>query len=152
MSCAFISYSTKDEEIATKLHNGLTKLGVPTFMAGISIEAGDNWTDKIFSNLNDADWVFFIASRNSCDSQAVQQELGASLSQKKTIIPILIDITPEELPGWVGKHQAIDINQAPEMLHKTIEKIAERIQVDKFWAGVIVGAIVIGLMVLMKKQ
>lgn len=151
MSSAFISYSVKDEEIATKLHNGLAKLGVPAFMAGISIDAGENWTDKIFSNLEESDWVFFIASKNSCESKAVQQELGASLIQKKTIIPILIDIKPEELPGWVGRHQAIDINQAPELLHQTIEKIAEKIKVDKFWAGVIVGALVIGLIVLMKK-
>ena len=71
---------------------------------------------------------------------------------KKTIIPLLIDILPEELPGWVGNHQAIDLKSSPEVLHATISQIAEKIKIDKFWAGVIVGAIIIGLLVLMSKS
>lgn len=152
MTSAFISYSVKDEEISTKLHNALTTMGIPTFMAGISIEPGEEWTESIFSNLKEAEWVFFIASKSSCESKAVQQELGASLINDKIIIPILTDITPEELPGWINRYQAIDIHQAPELLHKTIEKISEKIKTDKFWTGVIVGALIIGLIVLMKDK
>ena len=152
MTNAFISYSVKDEEIATKLHNALTTLGIPTFMAGISIEPGENWTDSIFTSLKQAEWVFFVASKSSCASNAVQQELGASLIEEKTIIPILTDISPEELPAWIDRYQAIDIKQAPELLHQTIEKIAAKIQVDKFWAGVIVGALIIGLIIILKNK
>ncbi len=151
MSNAFISYSVKDESIAVKLHNLMTSMGVSTFMAGISLEPGQNWTDAIFENLKKSEWVFFIASKNSCGSHAVQQELGASLIQEKTIIPILIDIKPEELPGWAKRYQAIDIKQTPELLHKTIEKIAEKIKVDKFWAGVIIGGLIVGLIALLNE-
>lgn len=150
MTSAFISYSRKDEGIAKQLHRAMTCMGIPTFMAGISIEPGEQWTKKIFNSLKDANWVFFIASKNSCNSPAVQQELGASLIQQKIIIPILIDITPDELPGWVNRHQAIDPKQAPEILHKTLEVVAEKIKTDKFWAGVIVGALVIWLIFLLK--
>jgi hypothetical protein len=130
----------------------MSMAGIETFLAGISIEAGEKWTEVIFSNLDKSDWVFFLASKNSCNSHAVQQEIGASLIQKKTIIPLLVDIPPEELPGWVGNHQAIDLKSSPELLHLAIAKIAEKIKVDKFWAGVIVGAIVIGLLVLISKS
>jgi hypothetical protein len=126
--------------------------GIQTFLAEISIEPGKNWTEEIFDNLQKSDWIFFIASKNSISSAAVQQELGASLIQKKTIIPLLIDITPAELPGWVGNHQAIDIKSSPEVLHDAIAAVAEKIKVDKFWAGVIVGAIVIGLIVLISRS
>ena len=150
MTSAFISYSVKDEQIAEQLYGAMTRMGIATFMAGISIEPGKKWTQTIFNNLKSANWVFFIASKNACESQAVQQELGASLIQEKTIIPILIDITPEELPGWINRYQAIDPKQAPEILHKTIETIAEKIKIDKFWAGVTLGAILVILCCLLK--
>lgn len=152
MSSAFISYSTKDEELAKKLYSLASMAGIETFLAGISIEPGSKWTDVIFKNLEKADWVFFLASKSACESQAVQQEIGASLIQKKTIIPLLIDISPEELPGWVGNHQAISLKDSPEMLHAAIEKIADKIQVDKFWAGVIVGILVVALVFLLAKS
>jgi len=152
MGSAFISYSVKDERLAKGLYSAISLAGIETFLASISIEPGRKWTDVIFEQLEKADWVFFLASKNSVNSPAVQQELGASLIQKKTIIPLLVDIAPEDLPGWVGGHQAIDLKSSPEVLHEAISKIAEKIKIDKFWAGVIVGAIVIGLLVLIAKS
>ena len=141
MPGAFISYSSKDEEIAKNLHRVLEKAGIDTFMAAVSIEPGKNWSEAIFENISKATWIFFLATRNSCESQAVQQELGASLATDKTIIPLLVDVNPEELPGWVDRYQAIDLRNSPELLRATIEKISGEIEVDKFWSGVIVTAI-----------
>lgn len=141
MPSAFISYSSKDEEIAKNLHHFLENAGIDTFTAAVSIEPGKNWSEAIFENISKATWVFFLATKNSCESQAVQQELGASLATDKTIIPLLVDVNPEELPGWVGRYQAIDLRNSPELLRATIEKISVEIEVDKFWTGVIVTAI-----------
>jgi hypothetical protein len=152
LSTAFISYSTKDEDLAKKLHALTSMAGIETFLAGISIEPGSNWTDVIFKKLDEAEWVFFLASKSACESHAVQQEIGASLIQKKTIIPLLIDIGPEELPGWVGNHQAINLKDSPDILHSAIEKIASKIKVDKFWAGVIVGILMVALIFLVAKE
>ena len=151
MTSAFISYSVRDEEIARKLYNAMTRMGIKAFMAGISISPGEKWTKSIFDNLCASEWVFFLASKSSCESKFVQQELGGALIQKKTIIPILFDITPEDLPGWLSRYQAIDLKQDPEVLHNTIEKISEKIKVDKFWTGIIIGALVIGLIVFLKE-
>ncbi|MDD4957338.1 MAG: toll/interleukin-1 receptor domain-containing protein [Candidatus Omnitrophica bacterium] len=149
---SFISYAVEDKEMAEKLHYAMTRAGIETFMAGISIEPGERWTEVIFEKLREAKWVFFLASKISCDSKAVQQELGGALVQQKTIVPLLIDISPEELPGWIDRHQAIDIKQAPEKLHKAIENVAERIKIDKFWAGVVVGALVFLLILYLKES
>ncbi len=148
---AFISYSSKDEVTAQKLHSMLSMAGIQTFMAGISINPGKNWTDEIFEHLRKANWVFFLATKDSIKSSAVQQELGASIITKKILIPILIDITVEDLPVWIDRHQAIDIKNSPEVLNRTIEAISDEIKVDKFWAGVIVGALVILLLSVLKK-
>lgn len=69
MTSAFISYSSKDESLASQVYKILSTAGIPTFMAGISIEPGKQWTDVILKNLKEASWVFFIATKNSCDSK-----------------------------------------------------------------------------------
>jgi len=152
MSSAFISFSTEDQHLAEGLRNATSMAGIETFLAPISIDPGSRWAEVIFERLERSKWIFFIASENSINSPAVQQELGASLIQKKTIIPLLVDITPKELPGWVGKHQAIDLRSSPEKLHAAIAKIANEIQEDKFWAGLIFGAFVVGPIVLLAKS
>ncbi len=142
MNDVFISYSSKDESIARHLHNTLKGVGIDAFLATISIRPGENSAKVIFENLKNATWVFFLATKNSCESQAVQQELGASLAAKKVIIPLLVDISPEELPGWVNRYHAIDIHKAPDTLHSTIAQIAKKLKADKFWLGVTIGALV----------
>lgn len=151
MSKVFISYSTKDESVAQQLHTALSQVGAEPFLASVSIQPGTNWTNEIFNNLNSAQWVFFIATKSSCSSAAVQQELGASLSQNKHIIPILIDISPEELPGWVGKHQAIDARKDVGHLRATIDAIGQKVKDDKFWSGVILGGLAVALFTIASK-
>lgn len=144
MTKVFISYSTKDTAVAQKLFEALLSVQAEPFLAGISLEPGAVWADEIFKHLNEAKWVFFLASKVSCQSHAVQQELGASLIQSKTIIPILLDIAPEQLPGWVNKHQAIDARNI-DRLNATINSIGAKIQSDKFIAGLILGALALAL-------
>jgi hypothetical protein len=150
MTAAFISYSTKDENIARGLYSALEISGVKTFLASLSIKAGGEWTPTIFKHLEEADWIFFIASKNSCASHAVQQELGASIIQKKTIIPLLIDIEPEELPGWVGKHQAINIKEGTEAIQPVIDSIVEKIKSDKVLAGLLLVLVIGGVILAIK--
>ena len=152
MPSAFISYSSKDKEMAENLHLVLEKAGIDIFMAALSIESGMNWSEAIFENLSKATWVFFLATKNFCKSQTVQQELGASLATDKTIIPLLVDISPEKLPGWVDRCQAIDIRKSPELLRATIEKISEKIRVDKFWSGVIFTAVVVFILMALENK
>lgn len=139
MTQVFISYSTQDEQIAQDIHTALNQVGAEPFLASVSLQPGVNWTQEIFNNLKAAKWVFFIATQASCASPAVQQELGASLSQNKHIIPILIDISPSELPGWVAQHQAIDARQDINQLRATIDAIGQTIKDNKFTTGLILG-------------
>jgi len=145
VSKVFISYSSHDEYIAKQLHGALAQVGAEPFLAGVSLQPGVNWTEAIFQNLKVAQWVFFIATKASCSSPAVQQELGASLIQDKHIIPFLIDISPSELPGWVGRHQAIDARKDSGQLRATIEAIGKKVRDDKLWAGIILGGIGVAL-------
>lgn len=151
MTTAFISYSTKDELLAQNIHASLEAVGVKTFIASSSIKAGEEWNDIIFQNLREAQWVFFLASKNSCASTAVQHEIGASLIKKKNIIPVLIDIDIEELPPWTKKFQAINIADGMEKLEPVFVNIAKKVRSEKFVAGIILGALAVGLICMVKK-
>jgi hypothetical protein len=104
--------------------------------------------DEVFRNLREASYVFFIASKAACESPAVQQELGAALSQGKAVLPILTDIEQSELPVWTKDHQAINLNDCPERLGELTNQLGEQVRNDKFWNGILVGGVVAGLLMM----
>ena len=153
MAKVFISYSVKDEPFAKRMYNALSSLGVSTFLAGISLKPGSNWTEEILSNLKLSQWVLFLASKAACQSPAVQQELGASLIQGKIIIPIIWDISAEELPGWSRRYQAVDISSGNvEALKGVISSIAEKVKSDKFIGGLIVATLAIAFIYILSQS
>jgi len=146
MTDVFISYSVSDEEQAKKVYSLLSEYGIKTFLAGISLEPGCNWSEEIKENLNKSQWVLFFATESACKSQAVQQELGGAWLSGKEIIPVIWDIQPSELPAWVKEKQAIDISKGNmELLKPVVDKIAKKIKSDEFVGGLILGALVASL-------
>tara|TARA_B100001964_G_C13820227_1_gene416963 strand:+ start:52 stop:513 length:462 start_codon:yes stop_codon:yes gene_type:complete len=146
MTDVFISYSAKDEEQALKVYSLLSGYGIKTFLAGISLEPGCNWSEEIKQNLNKSQWVLFFASKSACESKAVQQELGGAWLTDKEIIPVIWDIKLEELPAWVKEKQAIDISKGNiELLKPVVDKIARKVKSDDFIGGLILAALFVGL-------
>lgn len=75
-----------------------------------------------------------------------QQELGVTVIQKKQLITVLVDISPEELPGWVGKHQAIDLGKGRGQLVQTIHAKVQKVNRDKKWGFIILVIIIVALL------
>jgi hypothetical protein len=129
MADIFISYSSKDSKIAREIHDWLTKADVNVFLAEISLEGGDAWDEKIKRNLHEADYFIFLASRNACASQAVNQEIGMAIKGNKKIIPVVWDMSPSELPGFLKCNtQAVDMRgKDPQVLlivlNRTVTKV-----------------------------
>lgn len=153
MTDVFISYSVKDEEKAIEVHSLLSSYGIKTFLAGISLEPGSNWSEEIMNNLKKSQWILFLASESACESPAVQQELGMALGTDKEIIPVTWEIKPEQLPAWIKGKQAIDLSKGSvEALEPIIQKIANKIKSNEFIGGLIVGALLVGLVVFAAKS
>lgn len=148
MADVFISYSTADERLARFVHDHLATSGVSVFLASISIQPGQQWTEHVHNALRGASWVIFLASRPACSSPFVQQELGGAILMQKKLVPIVWDMTPSELPGWAPRHQAIDLAGATvDVLQARLSAIAERIKADKRTGLLLLGLIVAGLIV-----
>lgn len=152
MTDIFISYSTSDSAFARMVHDQLQLLGVKPFLAELSIVEGSLWNDEIWKNLKEAKSVIFLASKAACQSPYINQEIGAAIGHGKTIVPVVWDMPPEDLPGWAKDFQAVDLAH-PEAadLNVLLKHIADKIKLDSFWSWVILVALVAGFAWLMKK-
>ena len=146
MPDCFISYSSTDEELARFVEAHLRAQGLDVFLASVSLQLGQRWSEAIWANLKASPWVVFLASGAACRSAYAQQELGAALAYEKRIIPIVWDLPPSELPGWLKERQALDLRGGSwHDLALAVRDIAEAITADKRKGALLVGAVVFGL-------
>ena len=146
MNDAFISYSNEDEHLAKFVHDHLKTQNITAFLASVSIPHGEKWSPKVWSALNSAQWVIFLASKAACASPHVQQELGAAISRQKNLIPIVWDQPVSALPGWTGNYQAINLaNRTMLDLQVEIDGIAAKIKAKKASGLALLGFIVLGI-------
>lgn len=153
MTSVFISYSTKDSQLAQQIHSMLSVTGVNTFMAELSLEPGTKWSEEIIKHMRSSQWVLFLASKSAISSPAVQQEIGAAIFAGKTVIPVIWEITPNELPAWAKDHQAVDVRGGKiELLQPIFHKIAQTVKSNDFVAGVIVTTLIVAFLVYLTKK
>jgi TIR domain-containing protein len=149
MPDVFISHSSSDRSFAEFLHRHLTSEGLTVFLAPLSLVPGQRWPQEILNALEASSWVLFLASRTACASPWVQQELGAALVKQKKIVPIVWDIPPSQLPGWIGHIQAVNLAGAsPEQIQAQITAVAGQIKADKAKGLLIGGLLIAGLFAL----
>lgn len=147
MRDVFISFSSEDRPLAEFVYNHLLAEGLSAFLAPVSLEPGNQWSPQILTELRSSDWVLFLASRAACNSPYVQQEVGAAISARKQLVPVVWDMPPSELPGWANQYQALVLaGKLREHVEADITAIAERIKARKNTGLLVVGLLVAGLM------
>jgi len=150
MSNVFISYSSKDSVLARSIHDRCLQIGLTAFLAEVSLKPGDQWKDKILEELKEADWVIFLATPNSCASDAVKHEIGGALVLKKSFVAVRVGVGIEQLPDWIKDKHAVDGNDS-QALHDTITNVAKRVRKDLLIAGLVIAALVFGVLWLASK-
>lgn len=148
MADCFISYSTQDQRFAEYVFAEMKRHSLVPFMAALSLQPGTPWSTTIRQELSNSSWLIFLASRAACSSAFVQQELGMALAGGKRIVPVVWEITPSELPGWIGETQALDLRGAtPEHIGRAVSGIATTIKQSKttglFIAAALIGAVLL---------
>lgn len=92
----FISYSTRDREIADAVCNYLESNGVKCWIAPRDLKTGSNYAEEISNQISNAKIDLVISSESSNKSVYVKQEMEMAFRQQKMIIAFKID---ESLPG-----------------------------------------------------
>lgn len=149
MPDCFISYASQDEKLAHFIHDEIKGHGLEVFMAAASLRPGQQWSKMIKNNLKNSKWVILLASQAACGSAYVQQELGMALGDAKRVVPIVWDIAPSQLPGWVNQSHALDLRGGRiNDLREHMARIAAEIKQEKAEGLLILGVVVLALFAL----
>jgi len=90
----FISYSRKDADAANAIREILEQNGISYWIDKEGIFSGENYKEVIVDAIETSKAVVFVSSVHSNASINVIRELGYSVQQNKTIIPIMLDDSP----------------------------------------------------------
>ena len=110
-SC-FISYSTKDQEFAERLHADLQNKGVRCWFAPHHLRIGDKILDEIDAAIRLRDKVLLILSEHSIKSDWVEDEVTAGFEEERkrgqiVLFPIRLDETVMKTnEAWAAKLRA----------------------------------------------
>jgi hypothetical protein len=94
-SC-FISYSSKDDDFAQRLHADLQQKGVRCWFAPKDLKIGDKFRMRIDESIRIYDKLMVILSENSIRSSWVEDEVEAALEKERkqnklVLFPIRLD-------------------------------------------------------------
>ena len=98
----FISYSTLDADIASKLLEILESYGLSCWIAPRDIPQGGNWAEEIDKAIQRSRCFAVLFSCHSAESKQVPKEISLAVSACEKIYPIRIDDT--ELQGSFRYH------------------------------------------------
>lgn len=105
----FISYSSKDELLATKLVEALEVAGLDAWYKKREVMPGDNWAEKIASGLKESNAMVVLVTPDALESEAVQSSISYALGEKafsKRLIPVIVgdsaDFPKDRIP-WIFK-------------------------------------------------
>ena len=79
----FISFSNKDDEEAEKIQDFFEKCGVDCFLSKTNMEISDEYKNKIYQNILDADIFIYLLSEESKSSDWCDQEMGMAFMKYK---------------------------------------------------------------------
>jgi hypothetical protein len=94
MNEVFISYSTRDREVACAIRSWLRENGISCWMAPESIPTGSNYTREIPAAIRGCKVFLLLLSENSQQSPWVLRELDSAVNNNKYILPYLLDDKP----------------------------------------------------------
>lgn len=102
----FISHSARDQGLVIALGRLLAKYGAKVFVAEWFLAPGEPLDKKVFKQIESADCVVVLLTRNGMRSNWVQQEIGYALNMKskKPLIPLVEQgVDPKDLAALHGR-------------------------------------------------
>jgi hypothetical protein len=143
-SC-FISYSTKDQQFASLLHNDLQRNGIECWFAPHDAKGGRKLHEQIEEAISEYDCLLLVLSANSMDSEWVKSEIAIARNKeliegRQVLFPIsLVDYS--SIRCWkcfdadIGKDSAKEIREYfildftdwenPTSYKKAVDKLVE---------------------------
>jgi len=106
----FISYSHVDSALVVPVVGLLRASKALVFRDADSIRPGKRWSQEIITAISEASVVVVFWCQHAKNSQEVEKEFLAAITQGKDVLPLLLDETP--LPSNLAAFQYIDFRAA----------------------------------------
>lgn len=112
----FLSYASTDQNEADRIYTDLASSGATVFLAKKSLNAGEDFAERIRDTLKAAKEVWILLSPASLKSEWVLTEWGAAWALEKVIVPILHRCQPGGLPPRLARLHCVDLYGVPELV------------------------------------
>lgn len=126
MAKIFISYSSRDAEIADQVYHGLIAAGHQVWMDREALKGGQDWLQAIQDNLIWADTLIVLWSANALHSEWVQDEITFARSKRKLIIPLRIDNTDPSNHIIINALHLVDLRDGD--IQRAVERVNAAIE------------------------
>jgi hypothetical protein len=139
-SC-FISYSSKDEDFAKRVHTDLESRGVQCWFAPHDMKIGDKILDAIYGAIRKNEKLLLILSEHSIQSDWVEDEVTRAFEEEKerrqpVLFPLRIDDTVMRTSEpWAAKLRARHIGdflrwKDDDVYRKSFERVLRDLQLS----------------------
>ncbi|WP_419913997.1 toll/interleukin-1 receptor domain-containing protein [Hoeflea sp.] len=113
MAGVFISHSSRDKPVVSKLAVDLALEGIPVWFDSWEMELGDSLYDRIFEGIDNSTYLILVLSDHSVASKWVQKELKGALNredalERKIILPVRLDDC--EIPSMIADRICADMS------------------------------------------
>ena len=117
MGYVFISYSSKNVELAEKIKKLLNDNQIKTWMAPADIPLGKKYAQVINRAIKDCDSFLLVLSKDAQASNWVSKEVERAITNQKLVMPVRIDdvILNDEFELYISENQCIAINDIDDM-------------------------------------
>ena len=109
----FLSYSHKDRWVAKQCGEKIKRSGkgrVEVFWDEEGVAGGQVIPEKIRSEIQKCDELVVLLTPNSKDRDWVKTEISAAWGLDKLIVPILLNVSPQEMLDFLRSCKAMDLN------------------------------------------
>ena len=113
----FISHSSKDEALATKIASYLENAGLDVWYDKREIMPGDNWADKIAQGLRESDAMVVVLTEGALSSEFMRRDIDYALSQKpfrRRVVPVFVGYPKnrrDDVPWIFDRLQSVNLKE-----------------------------------------
>ncbi|MBB1274902.1 toll/interleukin-1 receptor domain-containing protein [Psychromonas sp. SR45-3] len=125
----YISYSFQDSKLVDLICSQLDRIQVEILLDKHELTVGDDINKKLNSLVEASDYIIYVNSHNSLDSDWAKKELRNALSLDKKILPVVLDDTP--LPDEIKHLMYADFREDPSEGVKSLIKVFSNIKHNK---------------------
>jgi FixJ family two-component response regulator len=129
---AFLSYSSRNADLAMGLKRILERMGVTTWYADADLSLGASWPDTLDAAIHTCSVFIVLFTPDAVDSGYVLSEIRKAVARKDQerdeflLVPLVYGLAPHELPERLRTFQAVDLTDRYRFVDNVV-RLADRV-------------------------